>query len=258
MGIVEFFTKAKKTEHDNPANSMGEIAQRLRAIFPEISWNVVDLDGTVGTIADPARHHGGLCGLKLDENKGAEQLVFLRTILQWPPPENEHLVVPFLNATAQFLVKNAQAAVIVGKNCPAVTFNTWITKGIVGYTDEKLRTLVELNYCLGDAVGEITISVCRREMQPSEGASEVEASLAAIMASRRWMIGDTPVGSKRIPDDTDIIGIGRNFLVNPKLWNWVNTAARRQFDEAQQAVRSLSVFLSTRYEGRMRRPPPQR
>jgi tetratricopeptide (TPR) repeat protein len=244
MGIVNFLTKVVKTEQDLPKESVLEVAQRLQTIFPEINWYLV---GTVredasGQITDP-REHRGWCGIRFHEKNGTERLLFYRTICSWPPPENEQLVEAFLDTTANFLSQKIGAAVLVRKDFPApvVTFNTSVIKGLVGYTDEKLRTLVELNYRLGDAVREITISVCRREMQPSEAASEVATSLAAIMASRSWMIGDTPIGSKRIPDSTKIIGVGNTFLVDSELWKWVNTAAHRNFDDAQQCRRHGDV-----------------
>jgi hypothetical protein len=242
MGFLDFLTKATKTERDIPNKLLREVARRLQAIFPEISWHSLDLDTAIGTITDPAGKHGGLCGLKVEHSGMEESLLFHRTILNWPPPENEQIAKTFLDTTSLFLLRTVGAAIIATKATPAVMFHTIIAKGIVGYTDEKLRTLVELNYCLGDVVKDIAISVCRKEMQPSEAASAVAAELGTIMESRSWMIGDTPVGSKRIPDDTDIIGIGRNFLVNPKKWNWVNTAAQKKFDEAQESVKRRDVM----------------
>ncbi len=241
MGFLDFLTKTTKTERDIPTKSLREVTKRLQAIFPEISWHSLDLDTAIGTITDPAGKYGGLCGLKVEHSGMEESLLFHRTILNWPPPENEQITKTFLDTTSLFLLRTVGAAIIATKATPAVMFHTIIAKGIVGYTDEKLRTLVELNYRLGDAVKDIAISICRREMQPSEAASAVATVLSTIMQSRRWMIGDTPVGSKLIPAETNVFRIGKNYIVNANLWEWVNPDARKKLDEAQQAVKCGAV-----------------
>jgi tetratricopeptide (TPR) repeat protein len=46
-----------------------------------------------------------------------------------------------------------------------------------------------------------------------------------------------PPPRKQISDETNVIRVGKNYVLDPKLWDWVNLSARQAFEHAQDAVR---------------------